>query len=430
MSPKEQASPPNSQVVGTVQRSHSGKRNRIVPAEGEKAKLLETLRLIDRGGMTIACDCVVSKGAIMLRKTPLHAAHSQAGAKFTDFAGFEMPVEYESQISEHRAVRSGAGIFDLSHMAEIFCEGAEVESFLDYSLSNKLSVLQNSQAKYSLLLAADGGVIDDLIVYRLEPKRFLLVANAANRDVAFETLSERAKGFEVSVSDQSDQWALIAVQGPKASEILRLSPLTLGVELGELGYYWLTDGKFGDEELLVARTGYTGEDGFEILVKAHAAELLWSALLNVGGEGPTLCGLASRDTLRLEAGMPLYGQELSLNVSPAQAGLSWVVNNSKGKFVGQDVALESKSSRVLTGLVAEGKRAPRAGYSVLDSQEIRIGEISSGALSPSLGYPIAMAYIEEEFVQPGTQLMVDVRGAKLPVNVHPLPFYSRKKAVQ
>ena len=363
----------------------------------------------------------------MTRETPLHAVHERLGASFTDFAGYQMPVRYSSDLAEHHAVRQGAGLFDLSHMAEFECAGPQVEAFLDYALSNSLSALVDGQAKYSLLLADDGGVIDDLIVYRLGEHKYLIVANAANRDVAVEALQARAAGFDVSVADTSDEWALIALQGPVAASILESSPVELSMPLADLRYYRITTGSYGGYEVLVARTGYTGEDGTEIFIHSSETEALWNSLMEVGEDQLTLCGLACRDTLRLEAGMPLYGHELSLDVTPAQAGLSAVVVNTKESFVGKDAALVHKTSRVLVGLSAEGKRAPRAGYPVLDSSGTVVGEITSGALSPTLGHPIAMAYVEAEHSEPGTELVVDVRGASLPVTVTTLPFYSRKK---
>ena len=363
----------------------------------------------------------------MTRETPLHAVHERLGASFTDFAGYQMPVRYTSDLAEHHAVRKGAGLFDLSHMAEIECEGSQVAQFLDYALSNSLSALVEGQAKYSLLLAEDGGVIDDLIVYRLGEHKYLIVANASNRDVAVEALQARSAGFDVEVSDTSDEWALIALQGPLAAGILESSAVALDSPLAELRYYRIVGGTFGSEPILVARTGYTGEDGMEIFIASAHAEELWEALMQAGGDQLTLCGLACRDTLRLEAGMPLYGHELSRDVTPAQAGLAGVVVNAKDSFVGKDRAIAVKSSRVLVGLLAEGKRAPRAEYSVLDAQGTVIGEITSGALSPTLGFPIAMAYVEDTHRDVGSELFVDVRGASLPVTVTSLPFYSRKK---
>jgi aminomethyltransferase len=361
--------------------------------------------------------------------TPLHAEHERSGASFTDFAGYDMPLRYSSDLAEHHAVRENAGMFDLSHMAEIMVTGAQAAQFMDYALSNRLSVLENSQAKYSLLLAAHGGVIDDLIVYRLGESEYMIVANAANREAAFTALTERTPNWDVIVEDSSDDWALIAVQGPIAKTIVDASAIDTSVPLEGLRYYRMTEGTFQSNTVYVARTGYTGEDGYEIFVPSPLASALWDEFKKVGAPHQmTLCGLACRDTLRLEAGMPLYGHELGRDFLPAQAGLGRVVVQEKEDFVGKEaLANTPQRTRVLVGLVAEGKRAPRAGYSVVNSEGAVIGEITSGALSPTLGYPIAMAYVDSTFSDPGSELAVDVRGSLLGVRVHPLPFYTRKK---
>jgi aminomethyltransferase len=364
------------------------------------------------------------------QQTPLHAAHERAGASFTDFAGFDMPLRYDSDLVEHKAVRTTAGMFDLSHMAEIAIQGTDAAAFLDYALSNRLSALAHHQAKYSLLLTESGGVVDDLIVYRLGETEFLIVANAANRQPAVDALKDRVTGFDCVVTDASDHWALIAVQGPEAKTIVEKSGIDIPLALDELKYYRITPGTFHTETVWIARTGYTGEDGYEIFVPSPGAQALWDELETTGADhGMILCGLACRDTLRLEAGMPLYGHELGLDIAPVQAGLGRVVVAEKERFVGKEaLAPGSEGKRVLVGLVAEGKRAPRAGYAVLNGAGDVIGEITSGALSPTLGYPIAMAFVDPEYAAATTSLTVDVRGSHLGVTVHELPFYQRKKA--
>ena len=363
--------------------------------------------------------------------TALHSVHERAGAAFTDFAGWDMPVRYSSDLAEHHAVRSTAGLFDLSHMAEIEIRGAQAAEFLDYALSNRLSALEHSQAKYSLLLAEHGGVIDDLIVYRLGAEHYWIVANAANRDVAYRALVERTEGFDVVVSDISDDWALIAVQGPQARSIVESLPgLAMETPLDQLRYYRITRAELGAAAGFIARTGYTGEDGFEVFVPVGSAAAVWDEIVHQGAaNGVQLCGLACRDTLRLEAGMPLYGHELGLEIHPYQAGLARVVDHQKESFVGKDALAGGvdPTRRVLVGLVAEGKRAPRADYPVVGTGGEVIGVVTSGALSPTLGYPIAMAYVESDHSAQGTALAVDVRGQSLPVTVTALPFYSRKK---
>jgi len=371
------------------------------------------------------------------RYSPLHDIHVAAGASFTDFAGWQMPVRYSSDLAEHHAVRTAAGIFDISHMAEIRVTGSDAPAFLDFALAGKLSAIANGQAKYSLLLAATGGIIDDLVVYRLADTEFLIVANAGNRFAVVEALTERAGEFAVTLTDESDDISLIAVQGPLSRSILEATA-GLGhavIRLDELKYYWTTSASFGEVPLLIGRTGYTGEDGFELYIQADAAAALWRALTAAGSPfGLVPCGLASRDTLRLEAGMPLYGHELGLETMPVQAGLGRVAALSKpGDFVGR-AAIEAgpaPTAHVLVGLRSEGKRAGRAGYEVLHGDETvgfsTVGEVTSGALSPTLGYPIAMAYVEPRFAETGTELQIDVRGSRVAASVVPVPFYSRQE---
>lgn len=365
-------------------------------------------------------------------RTPLLAIHEAAGAQLIDFAGWQMPVRYGSDLAEHQAVRERAGLFDLSHMAELRVRGPEAGAFLDHALAGRLSGIELWQAKYSLLLAEQGGIIDDVIVYRTAGStdadaEFLVVANASNRQAALDALEARVAGFDATIVDETDDTALIAVQGPAAAAIVA----AIGLEsepLDGLRYYRSLPAVFEGEDVLVARTGYTGEDGFELYIAAHAAEDLWRALVLAGeAHGLALCGLAARDTLRLEAGMPLYGNELSVDTLPAQVGLGRVVAlKTKGDFVGRSAieAGPAPDAPVLIALVAEGRRAPRSGYPVLDGDRV-VGAVSSGALSPTLGHPIAMALVE-----PGSatsdSLTVDVRGTRLPARVTQLPFYTRE----
>lgn len=360
-------------------------------------------------------------------QTPLLAVHEAAGAQLIDFAGWQMPVRYGSDLAEHEAVRERAGLFDLSHMAELRVSGEAAGAFLDHALAGRLSTIELWQAKYSLLLAEHGGIVDDLIVYRTGESEYLIVANASNRHAALEALEARVAGFDATIVDETEQTGLIAVQGPSALAIVA----RLGIEsepLDELAYYRALPGIFEGEDVLIARTGYTGEDGFELYIGAHATGDLWRATVIAGEEhGLTLCGLAARDTLRLEAGMPLYGHELSLDVLPAQVGLGRVVAlKTKGDFVGRSAieAGPAVNAPVLIGLTAEGRRAPRAGYPVHDGDRV-VGAVTSGALSPTLGHPIAMALVE-----PGSRdsesLSVDVRGTALPAAVTKLPFYKRE----
>ncbi len=370
------------------------------------------------------------------RYTPLRDRHEALGAAFTDFGGWMMPVRYSSDLAEHHAVRQAAGLFDISHMAEFVVDGADAAAFLDYALAGRVSAMAVGKAKYSLVLAESGGIVDDVIVYRLGDHRYLVIANAGNREAVAGALTERAADFraagparDVRVEDASDAFALVAVQGPASRGILEsLDAITdLDRPLSELPYYAAAQGTFAQWPLLVARTGYTGEDGFELLVPVQAAGDLWDALLTAGEpHGLVPAGLAARDTLRLEAGMPLYGHELSLDVVPAQAGLGRVVAADKEDFVGRSGlgAVVARDAPVLVGLVGEGRRAGRAGYDVYGGDE-RVGTITSGALSPTLGHPIAMAFVAPAAAEPGTPLTIDVRGTRLPVTVTALPFYRR-----
>lgn len=366
-----------------------------------------------------------------LRSTPLAAVHERLSATFTDFAGWRMPVRYTSDLVEHHAVRTSAGIFDLSHMGEIRVAGSQAAAALDHALAGKLSAVGVGRAKYSLLLTPAGGVVDDLVVYHVSDNEYVIVANAANVEVDLTEVAARTASFDVSVTDESVDTALVAVQGPVAARIVldALGAADTDLDLDavrDLKYYRVLTGTWQGVDIMVARTGYTGEDGFELYVPAANAEELWDSLVTAGGEDLVPCGLACRDTLRLEAGMPLYGHELTTSTFPSQAGLGRVVNFAKeDDFVGRS-ALENRDAsddRVLVGLAGQGRRAARAGYEVKDG-EASIGVVTSGVLSPTLEHPIAMAYVEPDRAEPGTVLQVDVRGRSLPMTVVPLPFYS------
>ena len=382
--------------------------------------------------------------------TALYEEHKKLGASFTDFGGWQMPLKYTSELAEHHAVRNAAGIFDLSHMGEVWVTGPDAAAFLDYALVGKISAMAVGKAKYSLICNEDGGIIDDLIVYRRPASaeaagtetadRFLVVPNAGNAATVAAALAERAAGFNVVVDDVSAETSLIAVQGPKAEEILlRLVPAAQHELVTGLKYYAGVEVPFlvagAGQELLLARTGYTGEDGFEIFVDNADAAALWQAVIAIADDGElTPAGLACRDSLRLEAGMPLYGNELSLEGDPFAAGLGPVVALSKeGDFVGKaalaaqkEAGAGSTSGRKLVGLKGLGRRAGRAHYPVLKDGNV-VGEVTSGQPSPSLGYPVAMAYVDVEHTEPGTPLDIDLRDKAEPFEVVALPFYKRAK---
>lgn len=363
-----------------------------------------------------------------LKLSPLDAIHRELGASFTDFAGWDMPVRYSSDLAEHHAVRTEAGIFDLSHMAEIVVSGAGAGAALDYALAGTLSSIPVGRAKYSLLLNDEGCILDDLVVYRTGDEEFMVVANASNRKVAADALLDRARGFDCVVRDDSESTALIAVQGPHSLDIVSRVAGLVADGLAELGYYRCIPATFGGEAMLVARTGYTGEDGFELYIHRDHAVALWRAVTDAGSTlGLLPCGLACRDTLRLEAGMPLYGHELTTALKPVQVNAGRVVDLTKENFVGRQgvEAGVAAGSAVLVGLTSDGKRAGRADYPVTSNGRT-IGTVTSGALSPTLGYPIAFALVEPEFAEVGTVVDIDVRGTSIPATVVTLPFYSRK----
>ena len=366
------------------------------------------------------------------RRTALHEVHAGLGASFTDFGGWDMPLKYASELAEHRAVREAAGLFDLSHMGEVWAEGADAAAFLDYALVGNLTAVPVGKAKYSLICTPDGGIIDDLIVYRLGQERFLVVPNAGNAPIVAEELTQRAAGFNVAVTDVSAETALVAVQGPAAEAILlELVPAADRGKVTGLKYYAAVEVQVAGTGVLLARTGYTGEDGFELFVPNAAAPALWEALAAAGTpHGLIPAGLACRDSLRLEAGMPLYGNELSLRTSPFEAGLGPVVSLKKeADFVGRAVLEAQKAAgpaRVLVGLRGLGRRAGRSGYPVLNEGAV-VGEVTSGQPSPTLGYPVALAYVNAELAGIGTRLDIDLRGKAEPFEVVALPFYKRQK---
>ncbi len=376
------------------------------------------------------------------RKTALHDEHVALGAALTGFGGWLMPLRYTSDLAEHRAVREAAGLFDLSHMGEIHVVGFQAAAALDHAIVGSATAIGVGRARYSMLCAEDGSVLDDIIVYRLADEHFLVVANAGNAALVARELTERAAGFDAVVDDRSDSTALVAVQGPRAEEIVASLTAPDDVEaVRTMKYYASAPATVAGVDALVARTGYTGEDGFELFVPAERAVELWKALL-VAGEplGLVPAGLSARDSLRLEAGMPLYGHELDTTTTPYEAGLGRVVKLDKVsddgtpvEFVGRAALASRRGSapaRVLVGLKGEGRRPARAGYDVLvrhpdDSAGVKVGRVTSGAPSPTLGHPIAMAYVTPEVSAEGTRLAVDVRGRAEPFVVVPLPFYSR-----
>jgi aminomethyltransferase len=354
--------------------------------------------------------------------------HARLGAVMTSFAGWQMPLRYGSETAEHQAVRHAAGLFDLSHMGEITVTGPGAGPALDYALTGFLSGLRPGRARYTMICAPDGGVLDDLVVYRQGEQEFLVIANAANTAVVAGELGSRSSGFDATVTDATDDYALIAIQGPAAAGIL--GPLA-SMDLGAMKYYAGAFGEVAGRPAWVARTGYTGEDGFEVFCRPADAVHIWDALALAGApEGLVPAGLAARDTLRLEAGMPLYGNELGPDLTPFEAGLGRVVRFDKpDDFVGRS-ALEARSlagpSRELVGLTLQSRRVARHGYPVFaDGKEA--GAVTSGAPSPTLGHPIAMAYLTAGTDANDAVLTVGIRGEAVQAQLTDLPFYSRSR---
>lgn len=365
------------------------------------------------------------------KRTALFDEHVAAGGRMVPFAGFVMPVQYSSLTDEHLAVRSRAGIFDVSHMGEIFVRGSRALDFIQLISCNDHAKLAIGRAQYTGLMYPQGTFVDDLLVHRLADDEYLLVVNAANTDKDFAYLSELADGEPgVEVVNQSDRWAQIAVQGPLAQEILQ--PLT-AVDLAAIKYYRFTWGEVVGHRALVARTGYTGEDGFEVYLGPGAAPELWRALLAEGGpKGLLPAGLGARDTLRLEAGMPLYGNDIDDTTTPLEAGLSWIVKLDKGDFIGRDVLERQQEAGVERRLVGFELLSPgiaRHGHHVLLGEDDGepVGHVTSGTRLPSLGKSMGMAYLPAAAAQSGREFFVDIRDRRARARVVELPFYSRKK---
>ena len=367
------------------------------------------------------------------RRTQLYAFHA-GRAKMTEFAGFEMPLWYEGIIPEHMAVREAVGIFDVSHMGRLLVEGPGAEAFLNYVTTNDVSALRPGRSQYSLMCNEAGGIIDDVVVLRLAEERFLLVVNAANRDKDMAWLRKHAEGHDVSIKDLSDEVAMVAVQGPRALDVL--SALT-DLELGRLRWHEFTEGEVAGTRALVARMGYTGEDGFELYIwdatleRPEKALAVWEAILEAGREhGIKPCGLGARDTLRLEAGYCLYGPDINERTTPIEARLDYAVCFGKGAFIGRE-ALEEQASRgpgrLRACLKLLERGVPREGYPVLASDGREVGRVTSGTFSPLLRCGIAMAYLPPELAEPGTELLVGLRGRRARAVVVEPPFYDTNK---
>ncbi len=351
-------------------------------------------------------------------RTSLYAWHAGRKAKIVDFAGWDMPVIYTSIGQEHAAARTAAGAFDISHMGRLRFAGPDAAKFLDHVLTNRVGNLAPNQSRYALVLNEAGGTKDDVIVTR-RPDHHLLVVNASNRLKLLAWFAEHAAGFQCTLADETLDTAMIAVQGPKA---VGIAETLLGVSFADLKYFHARDVAFGGAPALASRSGYTGEDGIELILPAALAEAAWTKILALGAEP---VGLGARDTLRLEAGMPLYGHELTEELDPLQAGLGWAVKAADKDFVGKAALLARPAGRpVRVGLKVSDRRIPREGFAVTLAGQ-PIGHVASGTHSPTLGAPIAMAFVAPAAAAAGTALAIDIRGTPAPAAVVPLPFYKR-----
>lgn len=362
----------------------------------------------------------------MAKRTPFYQIQAERGARFIDFGGWELPVQYKGLIAEHQAVRQRVGLFDVSHMGEIVVDGPEATAALQLIVTNDAAKLVPGKALYTVMCREDGGIVDDLIVYRESSDRYFLCVNASRRDEDWQHIAAEAARFDCTVSDVSDDYAQLALQGPRAKAIMEelCTP-----EVAGLGSFAWADARVADiEGVRVARTGYTGEHGYELYCRSDLGPALWRAIEAVGAKHElALCGLGARDTLRLEAKLPLYGNDISLEHNPLEAGLGWVVKWQKGEFIGRSALAELKEHglrRAWVGFKMKERGIPRHGYPIVrPGSDERIGEVTSGTHSPTLGEPIGLGYVPSELSAVATEIAVEIRGKPVLAEIVPTPFY-------
>jgi aminomethyltransferase len=375
----------------------------------------------------MSADTSTDAATPRLKRTPLYDEHRALGARLVEFSGWEMPVQYSGILDEHRAVRERAGLFDVCHMGEFGAEGPGALDFLQGLVPNNVARLADGQALYTQICNEQGGTLDDLLIYRLGDQRYMTVVNAGTMESDWAWFTQQAAGHaDVTLTNNSAETGLIALQGPRAREILR--PLTT-TDLDAIAYYHFAEGTVAGIDCLISRTGYTGEDGFELYCASGDAVALWRALLTAGApHGLIPAGLGARDTLRLEAGYCLYGHELNEQTSPLEAGLSWSVKLEKGHdFIGREALLAQKQQglpRKLVGIELRDRGVPRAGYAIL-REGATIGELTSGTVGPTLGTAIGMGYVSPQDAALGNEIAIDIRGKAVPAAIVALPFYKR-----
>ncbi|MGE8081181.1 glycine cleavage system aminomethyltransferase GcvT [Peribacillus loiseleuriae] len=363
-----------------------------------------------------------------LKQTPLFEAYKKYGAKVIDFGGWALPVQFSSILEEHEAVRTKSGLFDVSHMGEVLVEGKDAAAFINYLVTNDITKMEINQAQYTAMCYPEGGTVDDILVYKLSDEKYLLVINAANIEKDFEWMKQNVKG-DTNFQNISNDIALLAIQGPKAEKILQKVTDT---DLSAIGVFKFAQHVTISEitDVLVSRTGYTGEDGFELYLQKDRVVALWEKLLEVGtSEGLKPCGLGARDTLRLEARLPLYGQELSSEISPLEAGVGFVVKtNKESDFIGKEALSAQKEAgltRKIVGIEVTGRGIPRHGYKVLSEDGKEIGVVTSGTQSPSLKKSIGLALISVDHANVGTPLKIEIRNKQIEAVVVKTPFYKK-----
>lgn len=359
-----------------------------------------------------------------MKKTSLYDKHVSLGAKIVPFAGFEMPVQYSGVTEEHFAVREKAGIFDVSHMGQFFIEGAGAKELLQYVTSNDVNTLENGKAQYSCLPNGDGGIVDDLIIYKMDDEKYFVVVNASNIEKDWNHIQKFNENFGAKMTNASDEMSLIAIQGPKATEILQKLTDT---NLSEIPYYHFTTRNVaGVNDVIISNTGYTGSGGFEIYFKNSDAEKLWDSISEAGEEeGLIPCGLAARDTLRLEKGFCLYGNDIDDSTSPLEAGLGWITKLDKGDFVDSEFLRKQKEegiTRKLVGFEMQEKAIPRHDYPVVDAEGNTIGKVTSGTMSPMKKTGIGLAYVDKPHFKIGSEIFIQIRNKNIPAKVVKLPF--------
>ncbi len=360
-----------------------------------------------------------------MKKTKFYNIHEKLGAKIVEFAGFLMPVQYSSIIAEHKAVRNSVGVFDVSHMGEVFVTGDKALDFVQHITINDASKLTSGRVQYSAMCYPDGGIVDDLLVYRLSDNKFMLVINASNTEKDFNWMVENNK-FNVKLDNQSDEYSLLAIQGPNAKEVVqKICSKELNLE-----YYHFFNAKIAGYEMIVSRTGYTGELGYELYFKGDekVAEDVWNKLFEAGKDfGIQPVGLGARDSLRLEMGFCLYGNDIDQTTNPLEAGLGWITKLSKENFISKDSLLKIKEGglkRKLTALVSDEKSFPRHGYDLTVNNK-KVGTITSGTVSPILDKPIALGYVDSKFTNDDTTINFLIRGKEIPARIVKLPFVKK-----